>query len=365
LLQSSALAAAPAPAPPRTLPGVPLGWGDATVGAAVELDRLAIFPIYARPDPELAGVISLETALARGQAEVRERKTVPAPGPQRASARARPIEQRIRQVQSNDVGGGATVGTLVIENRGGSPVLVIAGTVVKGGKQDRQIAQDFVIEPGKTVPVDAYCVEQGRWSATRKGEATGGNFTSTKMLAPRKVRKAGQYERNQGKVWKEVAEVNKARGKKGATGSLMNTYDDRDVRRAAEAKARRAERALARMSRQDALVGVAYAIDGVVRAARWFATPGLFAEHREKILTTAALEAQEPGTKRSGKTATPGDVRRFVSAARRAAVEERRDTAAANENEYRESSDAFGAEAIVHKKGKKRSVTVDVTSKLD
>ena len=41
--------------------------------------------------------------------------------------------------------------TLVIENKGDVPIYVLAGTVVKGGKQDRQIGQDFIIEGKKTV----------------------------------------------------------------------------------------------------------------------------------------------------------------------------------------------------------------------
>ena len=39
----------------------------------------------------------------------------------------------------------------------------MAGEVVKGGKQDRVIAQDVVLAPGETIDLNAFCVEKNRW----------------------------------------------------------------------------------------------------------------------------------------------------------------------------------------------------------
>ena len=55
----------------------------------------------------------------------------------------------------------------MIQNKGKLPILVLAGTIVKGGKQDRQIGEDFVVPRDKQVDVSAFCVEQGRWNGTR------------------------------------------------------------------------------------------------------------------------------------------------------------------------------------------------------
>ncbi len=52
---------------------------------------------------------------------------------------------------------------LAIENVSTEEVFVQAGDIVKGGQQDRTIANDLVVPPrsGK-VPLASFCVEQGR-----------------------------------------------------------------------------------------------------------------------------------------------------------------------------------------------------------
>src|SRR5439155_384601 len=116
---------------------------------------------------------------AQGSARARRpRKSSAAPNRLDPSAVSLP-----RRGEDDDRAPAARVNPLVIENPGKLPLLVLAGTVVRGGKQDRQIGADFVIEAGKTVPVDAFCVEHGRWDATRDGVATGGRFKSEKVLA--------------------------------------------------------------------------------------------------------------------------------------------------------------------------------------
>ena len=55
---------------------------------------------------------------------------------------------------------------LVLVNRGKRPVLLLAGELVSGGKQDRIIAKDRIVAPGADpLPLDVFCVEHGRWSS--------------------------------------------------------------------------------------------------------------------------------------------------------------------------------------------------------
>jgi len=168
---------------------------------------------------------------------------------------------------------------------------VLAGTIVKGGKQDRQIGEDFVVPRDKQVDVSAFCVEQGRWNGTREGVATGGKFSAQRALAVGKVRAAGQYENDQSQVWSKVDEVNHANGKKAESGTLLATMSDPEINRGMVDLSARASAALAEAEQQDRLVGVAYAVNGEVRGIRWFAGPALFALHRDTLLQTAALEA--------------------------------------------------------------------------
>ena len=52
------------------------------------------------------------------------------------------------------------------------------------------------------------------------------------QLANDEVRAAGQYERNQSQVWAKVGKVNAATKKASASGTLMATLDDADLKAA-------------------------------------------------------------------------------------------------------------------------------------
>ena len=67
------------------------------------------------------------------------------------------------------------VNQLAIENVSSEEVYVQSGDIVKGGKQDRVLAYDFILPPhsGK-LPIGAFCVEHGRW--TRRGAESAAGF---------------------------------------------------------------------------------------------------------------------------------------------------------------------------------------------
>ncbi len=355
------------------LPTVPIGTpAGPFFGAPLRIDNVAIYPITLVAQDDLGPVVTLEEALARGQAEVRE------VGAREAGARVPSPVQRVRrqqneqnQVQENiGLGGGPTVGTLVIENKGKVPLFVLAGTVVKGGNQDRQIGQDFIVDAGKVVAVDAFCVEHGRWAGDRNGQGTGGKFEAVAMLATKKVRAAGQHAKNQSEVWSKVSEANKAHAKKAASGTLMATFDDRELAAKTEALSQRIARALATASSSERLVGFAYAIDGQIQGARWFAHHRLYAMYEAKLVRSAAIEAltAEAEARAAGKAAfggaDPGSeaVARFIAEVEVQAVKERRETGGQNANEYKESAKGYGAKTYM-KGPAGKAVSFDYMSK--
>ena len=136
---------------------------------------VTVFPILSSKQTDIGPIITLHSALAEHLAEVRELgpDEVSRPEPTREDGAVRQRAQLLRQ-HARLVGQsrGARVNTLVIENKGDVPIYVLAGTVVKGGNQDRQIAQDFLVAARTTVPIDAFCVEHGRWSSDRQGQPT-------------------------------------------------------------------------------------------------------------------------------------------------------------------------------------------------
>lgn len=99
----------------------------------------------------------------------------------------------------------AEVNRLFIENISSDTIIILGGEVIRGGKQDRMIAQDFMILPhsGK-VDIAVYCVEHGRWS----GSEDTAIFDVVMEVAPNKVRRASKAPAAQEKVWAEIADLN-------------------------------------------------------------------------------------------------------------------------------------------------------------
>ena len=318
-----------------------------TLGAPVVVENLTVWPVMTDEPLDVGEFVTLKEASESGAAEVRE------VGGGDAQQQAR---------------GGATVGTLVIENRGDLPILVCAGTVVKGGNQDRQIAQDLVIEAKATVPIEAFCVEQGRWVASRFGQVTDGKFTIGDSVAPPSVREPAQYREDQGAVWQEVAKV------KGATtfrlthaiteelveldlenlrvhrrsSSLAVQLDATD-----EVSGKDLEAAAARIREHfDALgeepVGFAYSINGKPVNVRTFAHNRVFAKQFAsftKTMTTEAYLARSDGEVPEARAEDVVAMVREINKAR----ESIKETAASNRNGIKLNDAGYNANCYVNR----------------
>jgi hypothetical protein len=117
------------------------------------------------------------------------------------------------KVRITEKSGSGTVNTLSIENVSQDTIIVIVGEVIKGGKQDRIINKDMILAPlsGKK-DLSVYCVESGRWSdgpsfhkTTRNAPAEFKQYHSKGSMSLRKV---VEKEKDQGKVWAKVEEIN-------------------------------------------------------------------------------------------------------------------------------------------------------------
>ena len=209
-----------------------MAFGDHyALGPEVAVENLTVWPVYSDQPLDIGEFRTLREAQEKGEAVIRE---IGGAGAQQVA--------NVTQARG-DNSSGAEVGRLVIENKGSLPILVCAGTIVKGGNQDRQIGQDFVVKAGTTVPVDSFCVEQGRWNGMQEGKATNGRFKVMQYIAPSSVRASAQYSKDQSEVWKRVQEVNDSRGTDGHGTSLNNATDKSDK------QARETEMRLARAVR--------------------------------------------------------------------------------------------------------------------
>src|SRR5437868_13552050 len=75
----------------------------------------------------------------------------------------------------------AQVNKLVLVNNSKRPLLLLAGEIVTGGKQDRVIAKDRIVPPDSD-PIDlsVFCIEPGRWveSSSEFGASANGPVAS-------------------------------------------------------------------------------------------------------------------------------------------------------------------------------------------
>src|SRR5256886_11656688 len=100
-----------------------------------------------------------------------------------------------------------TVGQLEVENLSETiDIFIQAGDVLKGGRQDRTIAIDFII-PARSgrIPIPAFCVEMGRWH--KRGFEDAAKFSSsTHSIHAKSIRLAAKRASDQNAVWHSVSE---------------------------------------------------------------------------------------------------------------------------------------------------------------
>ncbi|MFM8381325.1 MAG: ARPP-1 family domain-containing protein [Actinomycetota bacterium] len=76
----------------------------------------------------------------------------------------------------------AQVPTLVVSNLTNFPVLLPAGWIVEGGRQNRVVNVPVLVPGRATLEIPVSCVEQGRWNGR-------GDFGVGRSVAPRRVRR--------------------------------------------------------------------------------------------------------------------------------------------------------------------------------
>lgn len=248
---SLALALAAA-APLAGRPATPATFAsDVTIGAPVQDGNLTLFPLTPRRRAAAdADAATLDEAL------------------------------RAKALAVEEVSAAGTVNALRVENNGDRPVLLVAGELLLGGKQDRIVGRSMVLAPRSRQEVPVFCVEHGRWSGP-------GAFESGGAMGHVALRKAA-LDGGQREVWEEVARAN----------ARLGTANRSDTYRAAASKlqgegagiARRLSEALARTG---GAAGIAVAIDGEVVAVEWFASPRVFERVREKLVGSYVAQAQE------------------------------------------------------------------------
>jgi hypothetical protein len=109
------------------------------------------------------------------------------------------IKQGIATITERGSASTENVHYLRINNRSDQTIYVSSGELVSGGRQDRIIAQDTLLEPnGRDQYVSAMCVEELRWSDKEK------KFSYEGYANP-SLRKVLDESKNQVLIWREIS----------------------------------------------------------------------------------------------------------------------------------------------------------------
>jgi hypothetical protein len=148
--------------------------------------NLTIFPVVGGTDYDTSHILTLDEGIKAGSVIITEQ------GALRGLVR-----------RGSAPSGSAEVNRLVLVNNSDRPLLLLAGEIVTGGKQDRVIGADRLVPP-KSDPIDlsVFCVEPGRWVAHSE------QFGSMKsQMAQPSVRVPAMAAKNQQQVWDQVAKA--------------------------------------------------------------------------------------------------------------------------------------------------------------
>jgi hypothetical protein len=202
---------------------------------------------------------------------------------------------------------GPQVNNLMLVNNSDRPLLLLAGEIVTGGKQDRIIGRDRIVPPhSDPIDLSVFCVEPGRWTGASN------EFTSMgAQMAQPSVRKEAMADKDQQKVWDSVrssaaetvevtAAAAPAAGRAGIVGGLQSTtsyarvMNDKAVQQQVDkiaAPVTREYKGLIAELRAKNAVGVVAAINGQILWADIFASPQLLERYWPKLVRSYAAEA--------------------------------------------------------------------------
>lgn len=189
-----------------------------------------------------------------------------------------------------------TIGHVVVENTSSRGVLLQSGDIIKGGKQDRVIRHDQVIEPHSgPITVSVYCVEAGRWNK-RADEDEAGFTEATDRVTSRTARLAIKRKNNQFEVWNEVSTTQTRLSQTlqhrvtspVSTTSLQLTLEHDQVRNSISPYI---DSLASKVARYANPLGVVFAINGQFTGIEVYASHELFLKVWPRLLKAAAIEA--------------------------------------------------------------------------
>jgi len=283
-----------APGSPSALPSRPEG--EWRLLDPVVYENISIFPVVSSQGQDTSPFLTLEEGLATGEVTVAEQ------GAQ--------ILQRSRDgrpIYPPQYNTGASVNQLVLINRSRRPLLLLAGELVSGGKQDRVIGKDRIVPVGAPpLPLDVFCVEHGRWTGAAQ-------FAAANTIVHPSVRERAAVDQKQAEVWDAVRSgttassapfdprpqissenLQAAIAGNGRTEAYEKIYVSQAVGVSIDDFVNEVQRRFVQATsglKNERVVGVVVAYGGEVAWSDIFASGDLFDHYWRKLLRSYAVEA--------------------------------------------------------------------------
>jgi hypothetical protein len=266
--------------------------------------NLTVFPVVTAKSHDTQEFLTLDEGLRSGEVVVTE------------SGSMQPLMRRRTRPIPGD---GAQVNRLVLVNNSKRPLILLAGEIVTGGKQDRVIGKDRLV-PAESDPIDlsVFCVEPGRWVATS------GKFGALDAaMAQPAVRAKAMADKDQAKVWSEVGRARESMIVEAAprsapalagTTSYARLMDNAEVKEKIDSVAEPIQRnyqSLIKQLRDQNAVGVVVAVGGEIVWADIFASTSLLEKYWPKLVRSYAAEAVV--TKAKGREAEVKTAQEFLN----------------------------------------------------
>jgi hypothetical protein len=221
------------------------------VGPGYSYQGLTVFPVELDRVVDRTDYLSMEEAIRRRDLVITEKET-------------------------------GSVPILLAQNRGRRPVLVLAGEIVVGGKQNRTLQDDVLLPPGSgLVELPVYCVERGRWHGTRM------EFGTNATLMGQNARAAAiQHSDGQAAVWENIAAYSDV------AAAIASPTEDLEAMQASE----QVQQELARYREEfekcwrPETVGMVVAEGYRFVGADVFCNERLFRRHRDRLLDSYAFD---------------------------------------------------------------------------
>lgn len=282
------------PNQPPSLPSRPEG--EWRLLDPVTYENISIFPVVSSNSQDTSPFLTLEEGLSTGEVIVRE---------QGSEIIVRGRDGRPVSVPQYNTG--ASVNQLVLINRSRRPLLLLAGELVSGGKQDRVIGKDRIIPAGAPpLPLSVFCVEHGRWTGVQQ-------FAAAKTIVHPSVRERAAVDQKQDEVWDAVrsgttakpapaapaprmsmGNIQSAIDTNGRTEAYEKIYQSRAVGVSIDDFVEEVRIRFARATsglKNERVVGVVVAYGGEIAWSDIFASGDLFDHYWNKLLRSYAVEA--------------------------------------------------------------------------